>query len=86
MPMSVATPDWLAKRGGELRPHVLGGSMVVFDHQPQYLLAPLPVAGKFGCGVTQTINGRRLDGKEIFPTADDAIRGGLEELRKALGW
>jgi hypothetical protein len=84
--MSVSTPDWLAKHGGELQPHVLGGWMVLFDHQPQYLLAPFPVAGKFGCRVTQTINGRRLDGQETYPTADDAVRGGLDALRKALGW
>jgi hypothetical protein len=84
--MAVSTPDWLARHNGELRPNPLGGWLVFFDHEPQYLLAPFPVAGKFGCRVTQTINGRRLDGKQAFPTADDAVGGGLEELRKALGW
>jgi hypothetical protein len=32
------------------------------------------------------INGRRLDSGTIHPTAEDAYRGGLEELRKVLGW
>jgi hypothetical protein len=59
---------------------------VYFAAQPQYLLEPLPAAGKFACRVTQTINGKRLDGKGTFLTREEALRGGLEELRTALGW
>ena len=84
--MAVTTPDWLAKHGGELRTQVLDSAMVLFAGEPQYRLKPFPVEGKFGCRVTQTINGKRLDGKDVYPTADDALRGGLETLRQALGW
>ena len=49
-------------------------------------LTPFPVAGKFGCQVVQTINGRRLDRQEVFATPHEAVRGGLDALRKALGW
>jgi hypothetical protein len=44
------------------------------------------VAGKFGCSVTQTVNGKRLDSGASYATLEDALRGGLEDLRKALGW
>jgi hypothetical protein len=84
--MAVITPDWLTKRGGRLRQNYDGAWVVVFDEQPQYLLRPVPAAGKYGCEVEQTINNKRLDSKETYPTADEALRGGLEELRKALGW
>jgi hypothetical protein len=84
---SVTTPDWLARHGGELRPSADGRSFLVyFAGHMQYVAAPVPVKGKFGCRVTQTINGRRLDSGASYDTFDDAVRGGLEELRKALGW
>lgn len=85
--MPVSAPDWLAKRGGELRQAPDRQSWVVcFDGQPQYRLRPLPAAGKHGCEVEQLINGKRLEGKSTYPSADDAVRGGLEDLRKTLGW
>ena len=80
-------PDWLIQRGGDLKLasdertwyFLLGG-------QPQYSLMAVPVAGRYGCVIRQTINGRRLDGPSVYATPDDAIRGGLHDLRKALGW
>jgi hypothetical protein len=85
--MAVTAPEWLTKRGGGLRPNYDGQSWVAyFDGQPQYLLRPVPAGGQYGCEVEQTINNRRLDVKSTFPTSDEALRGGLEELRKALGW
>jgi hypothetical protein len=85
--MSVTTPDWLKRHDGELRPSKDGRSyMVFFAGQMQYVLVPVPVKGKFGCRVTQTINGRRLDSGAAYDTPNDAVRGGLEDLRKALGW
>jgi hypothetical protein len=60
--------------------------LVMLDQEPQYLLVPTPVAGKFGCSVTQTVNGKRLDSGASHATLEDALRGGLEDLRKALGW
>lgn len=83
----MTTPEWLAKRGGELRPGPVDQAwFVVFDGEPQYALTPTPAAGKHSCRVTQTINGKRLDGGSTHATEAEAIRSGLEELRKALGW
>jgi hypothetical protein len=85
--MAITNPDWLAQRGAELRPSKDGNSYTVyFGGEPQYLLVLVPVAGKHACRVSQTINGRRLDGSASYATRDEAVRGGLEDLRKALGW
>jgi hypothetical protein len=85
--MSVPIPDWLQKRAGGLIRASDGQSWFVsFDSQPQYRLVPVPAAGKFTCHVTQTNNGRRLDRGGIFPSSEEAIRCGLEDLRAALGW
>jgi hypothetical protein len=85
--MSVTTPDWMTRHGGELRPSQDGRSWLVYlDGGPQYLLMAVPAGGKFGCRVSQTVNGKRLDGAATYPTLEDAARGGLEDLRQALGW
>jgi hypothetical protein len=85
--MALPTPDWLAQHDGELRPSKgLDAYTVHFAGLPQYVLAPAPAKGKYACRITQTINGLRLDDDKTFPTAEDAIRGGLEKLRDALGW
>ena len=83
----MSTPDWLARHGGELRAGPLDTSwFVYFDEEPQYALTPVPVAGKHSCCVTQTINGKRLSSGSMYATQTEAMQGGLEELRKALGW
>jgi hypothetical protein len=70
-----------------LRESTTGGTwLVLLNGEPQYRLAPDPAAGKWGCDVTQTNNGRRLNSGGTYPTLEDALRGGLEDLRKALGW
>jgi hypothetical protein len=85
--MAVNTPDWLAAHGAELRSNRDGSAYTVhFAGEPQYLLMPVPAEGEFACRVSQTVNGKRLDGPATYPTVEDAIRGGLEDLRKALGW
>ena len=85
--MSVTTREWLSKHGGELRQATVPDTwLVLLGGQPQYRLVPVPAAGKFSCQVTQTNNGKRLDRGAIFPTEEDALRGGLEDLRKNLGW
>jgi hypothetical protein len=84
---TIATPEWLSKHGGDLRPSKDKQSFVIyFAGSMQYVLALDPVKGKFGCRVTQTNNGRRLDGSGSFDTPDGAINGGLDVVRKALGW
>ena len=85
--MAVTTPDWLARHGGEVRPSQDGHSCsVYFGGALQYVLIALPAKGQFTCRVTETINGRRLDKGAVYPTLEGALRGGLEELRAALGW
>ena len=85
--MTVTTPDWLTRRGVHLQTSKDGLSWLVYlDKEPQYLLMAVPVKGQFGCRITQTINGRRLDGGATYPSIEAALQGGLEELRKALGW
>jgi hypothetical protein len=85
--MAITTPDWLTRHGGSLREGVAGRSWIVWiSEEPQYRLVPVPAAGKFACDVTQTVNGRRLEGKETYPSLDAAVQGGLEDLRRALGW
>jgi hypothetical protein len=85
--MPLAVPDWLKARNCTLKPGIDGRSwFVCFDDKPQYELTPLPVKGKFGCEIRQTVNGKRFDGDGVYTAIDDALRGGLEELRKKLGW
>jgi hypothetical protein len=84
--MALTTPDWLARHGGEARKAGERSWFVYFDGEPQYVLSPEPTAGKFSCSVMQTVNGRRLESGRVFPSAEEALQGGLEDLRKALGW
>jgi hypothetical protein len=85
--MAVTTPDWLKAHGGEWHVGKEGRSAsVYFAGQLQYVLMPVPAKGKFACRVTETINGKRLDGGGTYASMEDALRGGLEDLRKALGW
>jgi hypothetical protein len=85
--MAITAPEWLVKRGGSLKPGPYGDVwFVMFQGGPQYKLAPVPVGGKYGCAITQTINGKPIPSTARADTADAAIQGGLEDLRKALGW
>jgi hypothetical protein len=85
--MTVNTPDWLSQHEGEVRCSRDGQSCTVYlGGQPQYVLIPVPAKGQYACRVSMTNNGRRLDSPTTYPTAADAVRGGLEDLRKALGW
>ena len=85
--MSVATPDWLTRHAGALRSGVDGNSCVVlFANLPQYNVIPKPAVGQFACEVIQTINGKPLECPGTFATRAEALQGGLEVLRQALGW
>jgi hypothetical protein len=83
----MTAPDWLTQRGGTLKLGSDGATWyVLFAGQPNYSLTAAPVVGKFGCVVRQTINGARIESAGNFGTDAEAIRGGLDDLRKALGW
>jgi len=85
--MAVTAPDWLTRHGCTLKASKDGCSWTVYlGGEPQYTVVPVPAGGKYSCRVVQTINGKRLDKGEPFATPEDACRGGLESLRKALGW
>jgi hypothetical protein len=85
--MAVVIPDWLSKREAKLDKGPDPQTWFVsFNHQIQYVLAAVPVAGKFGCTITQSINGKRVESPRTYEKADEAINGGLEELRQCLGW
>ena len=85
--MTVTTPDWLARHDCQLRLVEHGAAWAVYlGNEPQYLLQLVPVAGKHGCKVTQTINGRRLDNGTAHATPEEALQAGLEDLRRYLGW
>jgi hypothetical protein len=85
--LAVTTPDWLTRRGGSLTLASDGRTWFVgFDKEAMYRVRPVPAGGKYACEVSQTINGKRLDAGAVHPSLDDAVRGGLDDLRKALGW
>jgi hypothetical protein len=85
--MNVSLPDWLKLRNGSLRSAVEGHSQfVILDGEPQYKLTAVPVTGKHGCWIIQCVNGRPLPAQGTYATVDEALNGGLEELRKSLGW
>jgi hypothetical protein len=87
METKMTNPDWLAQHDGEARTSKDGHSLTVFfAGRPQYVLMLAPTAGKFGCKVVQSINGKRLDGGAAFLSPEAAFQGGLDDLRKALGW
>jgi hypothetical protein len=81
------TPEWLARHNAALRGNPGGESYAVyFDGEPEYVLTIFPVAGKYSCRVKQTINGEHLESGAAHATPEEALQGGLEDLRKALGW
>ena len=83
----MTAPDWLTQRGGSLKLGSDGKTwFVLFAGQPNCSLEAMPVVGKFGCTIRQTINGQRIASPGTFANADEAIKGGLDDLRKALGW
>ena len=85
--MDLTAPDWLTKREGTLQK---GSDQqtwhVVLGLQSQYSLTAVPVKGKFGCSILQTTSGQRITSSGTFDKPDEALRGGLEDLRKHLGW
>jgi hypothetical protein len=80
-------PEWLGRRGGALELGADGSTwFVLFDRQPQYALQARPAQSKVSCHIRQINNGQRIDSPGTYSREDEAIRGGLEDLRKALGW
>lgn len=80
-------PDWLTKRSGTLKQGIRENLVfVMVGDQPLYRLESRPAAGAFTCYVSPTVNGQRLDDGATYPTREEALTGGLEQLRNTLGW
>jgi hypothetical protein len=85
--MAIGVPEWLKARDGDLRRAPDGRTwLVLLNGTPQYKLTPTPAGGKYTCDVLQTVNQKRVDKGQIYASHDDAVNGGLDELRAALGW
>jgi hypothetical protein len=86
-PTKPDTPAWLKSREGELRRGLTESVwFVTLDGRPLYKLTIVPVAGRYSCAISATVNGRRLDSGQTAATAAEALQMGLEELRGKLGW
>lgn len=80
-------PDWLKNRTGGLAAGLNERTwLVTLNGHPQYRLVATPARGKFTCVITQTNNGKRLDAGAEYSSLENAIKGGLDELRTRLGW
>jgi hypothetical protein len=88
--MSVAspsTPEWLARHNATLTASKDGKSWLVhMGSELVYVLALIPVEGKHGIKLMQTINGRQIPVEGAHQGADKALAAGLEKLRATLGW
>jgi hypothetical protein len=85
--ITATTPDWLSQRGVELKEGGDGRSWLLYlGAEPQYYLLATPAGGKFSCRITQTVNGKRLDGSATYGSIREALAGGLASLRDQLGW
>ncbi len=85
--MTTTVPDWLSRHGCDLRAGLNGQRwLVILGGSPQYILAVLPAKGGFSCGVSQSVNGKRVDSGKVWPTPEAALECGLEDLRANLGW
>ena len=83
-----AVPEWLAKRDGGFAPGLRDSTLfVTVAKQPHYRLETRPAKGQFVCNVSQTHNGKLIDdAAAVYPTPDAALAGGLERLKRQLGW
>jgi len=82
----MTAPDWLAAHDGGLVKGFDDRWLVTIGGGPQYRLEVLPAKGQFSCAIVQTNNGKRLDEGRVYPTAEAALAGGLDELCARLGW
>jgi hypothetical protein len=88
MTTHASIPDWLALRGGAIQRGICPETrFVMIGGEPLYKLEVRPAQGRFACAVMKSVNGQRLDAvSATYPSFDEALAGGLEELRAQLGW
>jgi len=81
------TQDWLTIRDAEIRPSANGQSWLVYQGGKfLYVIAAIPADGKFSNKIMVSFNGHQIQKGQIYETAQEALEGGLEELREYLGW
>ncbi len=81
------SPDWLVRHGCALRPGLNGSRwLIMMGDSPQYTLSIVPAKGTYSCAISQSVNGKRVDSDKVWPTAEGALEGGLDDLRAHLGW
>jgi hypothetical protein len=85
---SPPVPDWLALRAGAIQPGIQPETrFVLIGGAPLYKLEVRPAAGRFACAITNSANGSRIDNAATrYESFDDAVAGGLDQLREKLGW
>jgi hypothetical protein len=86
--ISPPVPDWLARRGGAIQAGIHPETrFVLIGGEPLYKLEVRPAAGRFACAVTNSANGSRIDDAATrYENFNDAVAGGLGQLRETLGW
>ncbi len=83
----MTAPDWLVTRVGGIVPGLNERTWTVtVNGNPLYKMVAVPAKGKFTCAITQTNNGKRIDKGVEYTSLNDALQGGLNELRERLGW
>jgi hypothetical protein len=85
--MTLTAPDWLTRHDGSIKLGSDGTTWyVLLGSQPQYALMPRPIGNHFGCHIKQTNNGRIVATTGALPGHEEALKEGLDQLRKVLGW
>jgi hypothetical protein len=60
---------------------------VWLENQPFYRLEVRPAWNRYSCAVVDLTNGQNVeDPRSVYATPEEALRGGLEQLRTRLGW
>ncbi|MFM7111087.1 MAG: hypothetical protein ACKO26_08080 [Planctomycetota bacterium] len=84
---AVSPPEWLASHNGTLTPSKDGKSWLVHvGGELVYVLALVPVQGRHGIKLMQTINGKLTPVDGAHGTPSQALEAGLAALRDKLGW
>jgi hypothetical protein len=85
--MTLTAPEWLARHDGGVKLGSDGTTWYVWlGGKAQYALILTPVGDRFGCRIKQTNNGQFVAATAKPTGQEEALKQGLEELRKALGW
>jgi hypothetical protein len=82
------TPEWLQRRGGLLRRNLQSNIVEVWlEGQPLYRLEVRPARNQYTCVIVDMTSARPIsNGSSIYATTEQALAGGLEQLRGYLGW